>query len=56
MKHILTLLLTILSILHVSAQDSWQLVWSDEFTKWALFAITKLSGIRLIMLIKKMAC
>ena len=31
MKHILTLLLTILSSLHVSAQDSWQLVWSDEF-------------------------
>ena len=31
MKHILTLLLTILSILHVSAQDSWQLVCSDEF-------------------------
>ena len=31
MKHILILLLTILSSLHVSAQDSWQLVWSDEF-------------------------
>ena len=31
MKHMILLLFSFLPVLQVSAQDSWQLVWSDEF-------------------------